>query len=1064
MRVLQLDLENVKSYDHASVSFAPGTNAICGDNGAGKSTLLEAIGFVLFDFLATTQADFVREGEKTATVTLHVMGMDERAYQVVRKCGSTSQYYIYDPEIDQKLTDGKGETLTWLQEFLGVEETMDITALFRDAVGVPQGLLTSAFLDKPSNRKNTFNPLLRVDEYEQVWGALREPGRRLTERINAQENRIAGFEAETRALPELRSRAETLQTEVAAAAQRHTEAQIEMEDVAARRTAMEAVKTRLDEAERAVTQAEAEVQAVMARVDHARQATQQAEKAQAVVAETKTSYQVYMKAQDNLNTLEARRKERDRLRTQRQDVQRALAVAQERLETLEAELTAVTKAETEMEILRPQVDQQETLESALTEARRDADRLEAAQATLRRERARLDELRTKLMETQEGVAERAEITASQETLRETLETLDERRASLTQQVTAQRLERTQLETQLSQAAGRLTAAEQALEQAQEQLVDLKARLADVRQGVETLHEVEAHITELRTALETLDTSRNDLTAQVAAQRAALEQARAQKAVLEASESPDCPVCSRPLTPEHRAALLEQYQARTSELAQAIDTAKAQEKAVVEERQQKRTALEQREQQLKTLPRPGEIEDLATQIEEQQARVARSEQEVTAAHTEVTTHQTRRAEIETALTALQPQQEKIEATWQEKQEALRRLERRLAVLPRQAELDALVAQIARQESTVTEGKQAVEALTEAPAKVTQLMQELADLGDPRRAYRRASDTAARRATVTQRQQETQAEREALEAQESELVKALAVYEDLEARIEAERAVQTEHENAHQRYLQHIREAEALDERKHALKDVKAQLETAKATRDARRQARDAIAAEYDAEAYADLRAAHDRLRAEVATLAERLRQQRDQEAETRAEIARLEAVETDLEAARDERDALTTVQALLEHLRQVLREAGPEVTRALVEMISLHADQLYADIMQTYGGHSSAVRLRWTEDYDIVLSADGRERSFQQLSGGEQMAAALAVRLALLREISTVDIAFFDEPTAHLDRDRRANLARQILNVKGFSQLFVISHDDTFEQDTDHVVRITKENGASYVEE
>jgi exonuclease SbcC len=98
----------------------------------------------------------------------------------------------------------------------------------------------------------------------------------------------------------------------------------------------------------------------------------------------------------------------------------------------------------------------------------------------------------------------------------------------------------------------------------------------------------------------------------------------------------------------------------------------------------------------------------------------------------------------------------------------------------------------------------------------------------------------------------------------------------------------------------------------------------------------------------------------------------------------------------------------------------------------------------------------------MLRSDGRERGFQQLSGGEQMAAALAVRLALLKEVSAVDLAFFDEPTANLDARRRDNLAEQILDVKGFSQLFVISHDDTFEQDTDHVVRVVKEDGGSRV--
>ena len=80
-----------------------------------------------------------------------------------------------------------------------------------------------------------------------------------------------------------------------------------------------------------------------------------------------------------------------------------------------------------------------------------------------------------------------------------------------------------------------------------------------------------------------------------------------------------------------------------------------------------------------------------------------------------------------------------------------------------------------------------------------------------------------------------------------------------------------------------------------------------------------------------------------------------------------------------------------------------------------------------------------------------------------MAAALAVRLALLREMSDVDIAFFDEPTANLDDERRENLAEQITGIKGFSQLFVISHDDTFEQETQHVVHIRKEDGVSRVE-
>jgi exonuclease SbcC len=208
-------------------------------------------------------------------------------------------------------------------------------------------------------------------------------------------------------------------------------------------------------------------------------------------------------------------------------------------------------------------------------------------------------------------------------------------------------------------------------------------------------------------------------------------------------------------------------------------------------------------------------------------------------------------------------------------------------------------------------------------------------------------------------------------------------------------------------------------------------------------------------YASLVERQGVLSREQAALNERLRLQREQWAQAQAEVARLEKVQGSLVAACAERDELQEVCALLEYLRRVLRDAGPQITQALVEVISLQAARTYSDIM---ADHSA--RLHWTDDYEILLSSGGRERTFKQLSGGEQMAAALAVRLALLREVSNIDLAFFDEPTANLDEARRDNLAEQIMNVKGFSQLFVISHDDTFERDTDNVVRVVKENGIS----
>jgi len=85
--------------------------------------------------------------------------------------------------------------------------------------------------------------------------------------------------------------------------------------------------------------------------------------------------------------------------------------------------------------------------------------------------------------------------------------------------------------------------------------------------------------------------------------------------------------------------------------------------------------------------------------------------------------------------------------------------------------------------------------------------------------------------------------------------------------------------------------------------------------------------------------------------------------------------------------------------------------------------------------------------EIMAGIDGRLRT-----------AVLAVRLALLRGLSRLDMAFFDEPTQNMDGERRGNLAEQIRRVRGFEQLVVISHDDTFEQGLDSVIHLDKRNG------
>ena len=1064
MQIIQIDLNNVKSYRRASVAFAPGTNAICGRNGAGKSTLLQAIGFALFDFLAVKQKDFVREGEKTATVTVHVAGADGHAYHVVRRCGGSSQYYVYDPELDHRLTNGKAETLLWLREFLGVEPATDLAVIFRDAVGVPQGLLTAAFLDRATRRKAVFNPLLRVDEYERVWHNLRAPRRWLEHQIAAMKANIAGMAAEVKALPDLRAHLADLTEQIVQSTQRQIEVHSTLDNVTTQRERLEALKKQLDTLEKHVTQAEAALQTHSARHADAQAALLRSEAAQAVVAATADAHRAYLTAEKHLVALESERVARDKAQKKRQACVHTQELAQQQLTRLEKDLAAITHAEADMQSLAPQVETQTRLEAARDDARRAVERLRSAKQTLKRERQRLTRMTKRLATTQAQLETRAAITAQLQTAQAELTARNIQRETLATQLSTQRAEYKAACAQAQQAARRLKDTQRDQERTRQHQDELEAKRATVQRGLQTLADVAAQIETVRATITLLKEAAPTYTAQIATDQAELERLHTQSTVLTATETADCPVCGAPLSPAHRADLLTKNRARVTDLEAAIATAQAQQRAARQDQRQKEKTLRALERKVKRLPRPADAEDVAAQIATHQRELREREAAVATAQTEVTALATRQTMLKTALDETQPQLTEVEAARNAHQRTVRDLDARLEALPRPAEADALATQVEAQHQIVTESAGAVTDLHDAPDELAHTEAELAALGNPKRAYQRASDSAAKRASTAAQHAATVAQLAKLGRQRVALDAQVAIYADLDKRIAAVRNDRDINTPDHQRYLKHEREAATLTERQTARDARDAELRTAAAHRDTQIAARDAVAQQYDRKAYTDLTAQHSALREEWAGLQASLRHQQTQQASVQAGIARLEARQLELDAAQAERDELTEVQALLEYLRQVLRDAGPEVTRALVGMISRHADRLYGDIMQSSSGQNPAARLRWTADYDIVLTSEGRDRTFQQLSGGEQMAAALAVRLALLREVSTVDIAFFDEPTANLDRNRRANLAKQVLNIQGFGQLFVISHDDTFEQGTDFVVRIEKEGGESRVVE
>ncbi|RLT32287.1 MAG: SMC family ATPase, partial [Chloroflexi bacterium] len=380
MHIRSLILENVKSYADGTITFAQGTNAIVGHNGAGKSTILEAIGFALFDHLPYSQSDFVREGAKTAIVTVSfVSSLDEREYQAIRRCGSSSSHVIFDPALEQKICEGKADVLIFLRTHLGAEPTANLGDLFTNAVGVPQGTLTAAFLDSPARRKGIFDPLLRVEEYRKAYENLREPGRLLTQRQSSLDVTISGLEGRLERLPQLLAQADRLTQEIAAGQSELSRTTAQLATVQERRAGMEAQRAAIAALRAAAQQARQQVEINQRQAESARRRLTEAAQAQATVERSRPGHLAFQAAQTEKEQLDGRVRSRQKVRDQLAALDKQLSLAQAELSRQQSALAEIVQAEATVAGLTDAVAEQERLETALRQAEQQAARLTDAQ-------------------------------------------------------------------------------------------------------------------------------------------------------------------------------------------------------------------------------------------------------------------------------------------------------------------------------------------------------------------------------------------------------------------------------------------------------------------------------------------------------------------------------------------------------------------------------------------------------------------------------------------------------------------------------------------------------------
>ena len=299
------------------------------------------------------------------------------------------------------------------------------------------------------------------------------------------------------------------------------------------------------------------------------------------------------------------------------------------------------------------------------------------------------------------------------------------------------------------------------------------------------------------------------------------------------------------------------------------------------------------------------------------------------------------------------------------------------------------------------------------------------------------------------------------------KAVARKEDLKkfAQLDSEIAkvekIRTEHQAARDAFFANRKDALDLDNRRESLKKMAGAFRRTKSRfGQPSRKSWSGLRKYYDQKRHAEVRLVKEQLVAAVATIKQKIADLGKDRLRLEEEIKRLELIKEEIKGKLVEKKIFEGKAELVNFLRsKIFNNVSAQLSERFREEISLRADRIYRNIAET------DEELYWGDKYQIVLRdmQDGelRERSDDQLSGGQTMSAVVALRLALLQTIGA-RVAFFDEPTSNLDAARRENLAhafraidvgREEVTEHWYDQLFLISHDVAFTEVTDQIISL-----------
>jgi exonuclease SbcC len=1013
MLITHIELENIKSYRNITVDFRRGTTAINGPNGAGKTTLVEAIGFALFDHISYNQSQFVREGEKYGRVVVHLIGSDDRPYVVERRCGAGAKWVIYDREADIRV-EQRTDVLDKLHELFGIDRERPLDVLFRDALGVPQGTFTAIFQEPGSKRNQTFNPLLQIEDYKTAADYLLEASKVYQDQIQTQKNEIQRLEIETRDLEQWRTELKRSRLEDQQKKEQNVQCTQRLAICKERAELLKRQRDHLNQCQSHLYQKKIIHTASQELLTNSQKQVNEARSAQQAIKASQADYERYLLATESLKELRVDEQQRSRLLHQLSSLHTTLATRMANIRNLNGRLEDVAVAHQRLVELLPLVEQQHQLEK-----RRD---VLAHQFTdyerLLKDIQRLQQQRAKSLQQEKGIQQRI---ADIEPLRALAEQLTERVESLAK-----------LQSRMSERGSKRLQFEDRQKQLQAKYTEREDIAMNLRKAEDNIVKIEDHRQEAE-ELPALLSQHEQLSVQQHRLEGNIEGYTKSRQL---SAGGQCPLLNE--------SCLNIKQKGIISLESYFDRLLSQEHEQLGALNYQVLAIGERISHVKKyadwLSKLGQYierrDNLVIRLRGVGLDIKRLEHEI--------------EEIGNDLNELKYLEQLIVQAKSERDESEKADQQVRELDGLRKQMLHVQAQVQDYTTQQSECQERVNELRGSGDELKELNQQLTALNDPN------SQSMAQQAIIKQEkafQQQLQVEQQKVEEvkeQARELEQQLSRYAELDSHIVQQESIQQQCGASYSTYLKNIDTAQLLPERTQVYNHALQKAEQAEQALIVAEQAYQKAQEMFNEQDLIEFEHEINKLTGELARLAAEMQNLQAEINEREQKIEHAELLLVELKSAEEEKRTLEELHKMLEQFRKLIKEAAPHILKAMMNDISIEANRIFGEIM----GDRSA-QLSWQNDYEIVLHRQGANRTFAQLSGGEQMSAALSVRLALLKKLSTLNIAFFDEPTQNMDELRRTNLADQIRRVRGFDQLFVISHDDTFEQGLDNLVRLSK---------